>query len=371
MGGPNVISTSATASCSLGVLVLLLWSAVGTVQCRHYPPTPAGLSEDFYAKSCPQLFDIVEAGVKNALRTDVRITASLLRVSFHDCWIGGCDASLLLDNDTTRGIVSEKFAPANNASIRGFPVLDAIKAQLEAVCPRTVSCADLVTVAARDSVALAGGQGWPVVLGRRDSLTSHFSQSASNGSDGLPSPFVNLSLTIGNFAFRNFSATEMVTLSGSHTFGRARCAVVTPRFTNDPRFHLNDTNVIDPKLKEKLLKHCANAPDPNFVINDLDQTTPNTFDNKYYTNLEKELGVLHTDQNLFSAKGANTGLVKLYGQKQNLFFSEFARGMIKMQNLGPLTGKQGQIRLHCGKVNPSSSSSSSWTSSAESLLAVE
>ncbi|CAM6011634.1 unnamed protein product [Sphagnum balticum] len=137
MGAPKVISTSATASCSLGVLVLLLWSAVGTVQCRHCPPTPAGLSEDFYAKSCPQLFDIVEAGVKNAIRTD------------------GCDASLLLDNDTTRGIVSEKFAAANNASIRGFPVLDAIKAQLEAVCPRTVSCADLVTVAARDSVVLS------------------------------------------------------------------------------------------------------------------------------------------------------------------------------------------------------------------------
>jgi hypothetical protein len=88
MGGRKVISTSASASCSLRVLVLLLWSAVGTVQCRHCPPTPAGLREDFYVKSCPQLFDIVEAGVKNAIRTDVRITASLLRVSFHDCWIG-------------------------------------------------------------------------------------------------------------------------------------------------------------------------------------------------------------------------------------------------------------------------------------------
>ncbi len=162
-----------------------------------------------------------------------------------------------------------------------------------------------------------------------------------------------------------------VVCAGSHTFGRARCAVVTPRFTDNSPFFLNDTNVIDPKLKAQLLKHCANASDPNLVINNLDQTTPNTFDNKYYTNLEKELGVLHTDQNLFSAKGANTGLVKLYGQKQNLFFSAFAQGMIKMQNLGPLTGTQGQIRLHCGKVNPSSSSSSSWTSSAESLLAVE
>jgi peroxidase len=162
----------------------------------------------------------------------------------------------------------------------------------------------------------------------------------------------------------------VVVCAGSHTFGRARCAVVTPRFTKTP-LGLNDTNVIDPKLKAKLLKNCANASDPNFVENDLDQTTPNTFDNKYYTNLVKELGVLHTDQNLFSAQGANTGLVKLYGQKQNLFFSAFAEGMIKMQNLGPLTGTQGQIRLQCGKVNPSSSSSSSWTSSAESLLLAE
>ncbi|CAK9199229.1 unnamed protein product [Sphagnum troendelagicum] len=374
MGGPKVISRTATAAaahgavvarCSWGVLVLLLLSAVGTVQCLHSSATPAGLSEDFYAESCPEVFDIVAAGVALGTLTDIRLPASLLRVNFHDCWIGGCDASLSLDNTTT--IFSEKFAAPNNNSIRGFNVLDAIKATLETVCPQTVSCADIVTIAARDSVALAGGQGWPVVLGRRDSLTSHFNQSASNGPDGLPSPFVNLSTTIANFAFRNFSATEMVTLSGSHTFGRARCAVVTPRFTNTKPFLLNDTNVIDPKLKAQLLKHCANASDPNLVINNLDQTTPNTFDNKYYTNLVKELGVLHTDQNLFSAQGANTGLVKLYGQKQNLFFSAFAEGMIKMQNLGPLTGTQGQIRLQCGKVNPSSS----WTSSAESLLAVE
>jgi peroxidase len=101
----------------------------------------------------------------------------------------------------------------------------------------------------------------------------------------------------------------------------------------------------------------------------LDQTEPNTFDNKYYTNLERGLGVLHTDQILFSAQGANAALVKLYGQKQDLFFSAFAQGMIKMQNLGPRTGTQGQIRLQCDKVNPSTTSS--WTSSGESLLAVE
>jgi peroxidase len=99
MGGSKVISSTATAAtaahgavvaiCSWGVLVLLLLSAVGTVQCLHSSPTtPAGLSEDFYKDSCPEVFDIVSAGVALATLTDFRLPASLLRVSFHDCWIG-------------------------------------------------------------------------------------------------------------------------------------------------------------------------------------------------------------------------------------------------------------------------------------------
>jgi hypothetical protein len=56
-----------------------------------------------------------------------------------------------------------------------------------------------------------------VVLGRRDSLTSHFSQSASFGLDGLPSPFSPLNTTFANFKLRNFSQAETITLSGTLT----------------------------------------------------------------------------------------------------------------------------------------------------------
>lgn len=62
----------------------------------------------------------------------------------------GCDASILLDD--TSSFIGEKTAAANNNSARGFNVIDGIKANVEKACPRVVSCSDILTLAARDSV---------------------------------------------------------------------------------------------------------------------------------------------------------------------------------------------------------------------------
>ena len=53
-------------------------------------------------------------------------------------------------NDTAT-FTGEQTAFPNVGSIRGFTVVDNIKAQVEAVCNQTVSCADILAVAARDS----------------------------------------------------------------------------------------------------------------------------------------------------------------------------------------------------------------------------
>ena len=58
----------------------------------------------------------------------------------------------MLNNSAT--IESEKEAVPNNKSVRGFGVVDDIKTALETACPTTVSCADILAIAAEESVSL-------------------------------------------------------------------------------------------------------------------------------------------------------------------------------------------------------------------------
>ncbi|CAA0824128.1 Peroxidase superfamily protein, partial [Striga hermonthica] len=165
------------------------------------------LSFNFYINSCPEAEPIVFSWVEKALYDDPRMAASLLRLHFHDCFVDGCDASVLLDD--TLGFVGEKTAAPNANSLRGFEVIDAIKADLEYVCPETVSCADILAIAARDSVVLSGGPGWEVEMGRKDSVGANKAAANSN----IPAPNSDLSTLLSKFQNLGLSLQDMVALS--------------------------------------------------------------------------------------------------------------------------------------------------------------
>lgn len=66
------------------------------------------------------------------------------------CAWQGCDASILLD---TVGTTKSEKDTIPNLTLSGFDVIDDVKAKVEQVCPGVVSCADILALAARDSVS--------------------------------------------------------------------------------------------------------------------------------------------------------------------------------------------------------------------------
>lgn len=293
------------------------------------------LSPTFYRRTCPSLERLVNAMMLRAVRVEPRIGASILRLFFHDCFVNGCDASVLLDDTAT--FAGEKNAGPNQDSLRGYEVIDAIKFQVERVCRATVSCADILALAARAGLVFHGGPKYEVPLGRRDARTA--SQLAAN--NNLPPPSASINTLISMFAAKGLSARDMTALSGAHSIGMARCTNFRP--------HIYRDFDVDPPFAAARKQTCpASGGDSNLAP--LNVQSLNRFGNTYFRNLMARRGLLHSDQELFN-NGPMDSLVRLYSVNNAVFYNDFATAMVKLGNIRPLTGFDGEIRLNCRKAN--------------------
>ncbi|KAK9095445.1 hypothetical protein Scep_026914 [Stephania cephalantha] len=296
-----------------------------------------GLRMEYYIMRCPMADNIVKSTVNNAFRSDPSLAAGLLRMHFHDCFVEGCDGSILIDS--TKDNTAEKDSPAN-LSLRGYEVIDDIKEQLEDQCPGVVSCADILAMAARDAVFFAGGPYYEIPKGRKDGRRSKIEDTIR-----LPAPFLNSTELIRLFGQRGFNAQEMVALSGAHTLGVARCSSFKNRLKN-----FDSTNDVDPALDSnfaKTLQNTCSAGDKTEVAFD---ATSNSFDNAYYNALQRKAGLLTSDQTLF-ANPRTRNIVNAYAMNQAMFFLDFNPAMVKMGLLDVKEGNNGEVRQDCRKIN--------------------
>ncbi|PPR88660.1 hypothetical protein GOBAR_AA32025 [Gossypium barbadense] len=297
----------------------------------------AQLSPNFYASSCPNLQTIVRNAMSRAVNRETRIGASILRLFFHDCFVNGCDGSILLDDTAT--FTGEKNAVPNRNSARGFEVIDTIKTNVEAACRATVSCADILALAARDGVALVSA--WRTYMASTP-RTERCKNSQPKRSQ-QPNPITIRQPRNSNlsFAAKGLSTRDLTALSGGHTIGLARCTTFRGRI-------YNDTN-IDANFAATRRANCpASGGDNNLAP--LDIQTPTRFDNDYFRNLVARRGLLHSDQELFNG-GSQDALVRTYSNNPATFSADFAAAMVRMGNISPLTGTQGEIRRNCRVVN--------------------
>ncbi|XP_028756492.1 peroxidase 47 [Neltuma alba] len=292
---------------------------------------PDSLSVDYYVFSCAFVEPIVRNIVNEALQNDPKLAAGLIRMHFHDCFIQGCDGSILIDS--TKDNTAEKDSPGN-LSLRGYEVIDRIKEELEAQCPGVVSCADIVAMAARDAVFFAGGPSYDIPKGRKDGTRSKIEDTIN-----LPFPTFNASELIRVFGQRGFTPREIVALSGAHTLGVARCASFKNRLSPaDP--------TLDSEFATSLSKTCSAGDQAEQPFD----ATEDIFDNLYFEALTRNNGLLTSDQTLYS-HAETKNFVDAYAFNQYLFFFDFQQAMVKMGLLDVKQGSNGQVRANCRKVN--------------------
>ncbi|MQM18516.1 hypothetical protein Taro_051510 [Colocasia esculenta] len=251
----------------------------------------ASLKVGFYRWTCPDAEAIVKEAVVQAAAQDPGVAAGLIRMHFHDCFVRGCDASVLLDPTPETRV--EKQSGANFPSLQGFEVIDEAKAILEYSCPCTVSCADILAFAARDASCVAGGIEYQVPAGRRDGTVSRESEIPGN----LPPPFFTADKLVEIFAKKGLSADDMVTLAGAHSIGVSHCSSFSDRLYGFNATHPQDPSM-DPAFADYLKARCPppgvhGAADSTVPM---DVATPGRLNNQYYRNLEKKRGLLTSDQ---------------------------------------------------------------------------
>ncbi|KAH9611003.1 hypothetical protein KSS87_013234, partial [Heliosperma pusillum] len=223
------------------------------------------------------------------------IAPATIRLFFHDCFVEGCDASIMILSKPGSKELAERDALDNkDFPMEVFNGIDKTKALLENNCPAVVSCADILAISTRDYVHLAGGPYYEVKKGRWDGKKSKASQVYSN----LPRANSTMNELIQLFNSKGLSIEDLVILSGAHTIGYAYCKYVINRIydyhgTKQPQ------SDIDPRLLKVLRMYCPNYGGNEDIVVPFDVTTPYKFDHTYYANLEANLGVLETDQALF------------------------------------------------------------------------
>ncbi|KAK1278909.1 Peroxidase 5 [Acorus gramineus] len=307
---------------------------------------PKGLRVGYYRYTCPSAEAIVRKTVETGLARNPGLAAGLIRMHFHDCFVRGCDASVLLDSTPKQ--TTEKDSFVNNPSLRGFEIIDRAKSLIESHCPRTVSCSDILAFAARDAASISGGIHYQLPSGRRDGRISIDAEALQN----LPSPFSNATQLIQSFARKGLSMQDMVILSGAHSIGVSHCSSFAGRL-----YSFNATHAQDPSMDRAFAAfmklRCPpgsasrTGPDPTVP---LDYGTPNRLDNVYYKNLRKNRGLLTSDQTLMSHPSTASVVAKSVGSPAD-WAAKFGATMVRMGSMDVLTGKKGEVRLNCRVVN--------------------
>jgi len=342
---------SAAVLCALVAVqaAALLLATVPSAQAKE-------LEVGYYGKKCKGVENVVKWHVIRAIKANRRTGAALVRLLFHDCFVRGCDGSVLLDASSDNPH-PEKEAPVN-IGLAAFDVLEEIKAAVEKRCPGVVSCSDILIYAARDAAsALSNGHvHFAVPAGRLDGFVSKADEAQAE----LPDSTHDVQQLIDNFARKNFTVEELVILTGAHSIGQGHCSSFRGRLSEP-------SSQITPAYRDLLNYKCSQGSNPPVDNNVRDEDydvvakfvagftsrvrkIPDFLDNSFYHNNLAKIVTFHSDWTLLTHKEA-LGHVVEYAENGTLWDEDFSESLLKLSKLPMPAGSKGEIRKKCSVVN--------------------
>ncbi|KAL4598201.1 hypothetical protein ACB092_11G043300 [Castanea dentata] len=285
----------------LSISMLLSWTNPRGETLKSFYPLPL-----YYSNSSTQS----ASSSNDDISSLNNVSTALLRLSFHDCFVEGCNAS-------------RQAIP--NQTLRGFDKIDSVKEEFEKACPGVVSCADIVSIATRDGIMLAGGPFYPVLTGRRDSIHSYFNEALA----AIPRPDDNIKQTLHLFDLKSLKRFKK--FFGAHNIGKIGYEFIQKRLSE-----FKGTGLPDPTIAPDFL------PEMRMRCQDSNGTTTRPSSSSMAS-----LGLLFADQQLM-ANEKTARLERAYASDDgSTFRMDFARAMMKMLGLDLLTGSQGQVWRNC------------------------
>ncbi|OEL33833.1 Peroxidase 2 [Dichanthelium oligosanthes] len=276
--------------------------------------------------------------VEKAIKDDSRVGPALVRLLFHDCWVYGCDGSVLLDWTPYDLYNTEKNA-SNNIGLNGFDLIDRIKL----VVGDQASCANILAYAARDAASILsnGNIDYPVPGDLKDGVRS----SPAYADAELPGSTFSFAQLKANFAKKEFSVEDLVILSGAHSVGVCHDSSFADRL--NPQVAADGE--INPRYQFALALYVKRQRDANPTvqnnIRDMDAFSQlvagyyaggakGVLDNSYYqANLDKKV-LLKSDWELTQDKDAAKKLVE-YRDNATDWNIDFANALARLSDLRP------------------------------------
>ncbi|XP_021318608.1 peroxidase 44 [Sorghum bicolor] len=263
------------------------------------------LDAGYYATTCPDAEAIVEDAMSRLHYTDPTLSPAIIRMLLHDCFVRGCDASVMIvpTPPLHHPATSSERTAVPNHTLRGFTAVDAVKRAVDDAC--------------------------------------------RGGGVDLPAPFAKLADVLDYFAARGFSAEETVVLFGAHTVGGAHCSSFRYRLTGGP-----GDGTMDETLRRDMLDECGAEElpletDPAVFF---DPDSPFAVDNNFYRQLMSNRTLLQVDQEA-AVNPSTAPHVAYYAANPDAFVRRFSEVMAKLSNVGVLEGDAGEVRKLCSRYN--------------------